>query len=71
VAEKLERNTEDDTLSRALKIIDPTGTLEPGTRQYCRIRSMIREWIDHCGTDYAICMARVGSEHLDRWRKFL
>lgn len=71
MAKKLERKIEDDTLSKALRVIDPSGTLVPGTRQHNRISSLIREWIDQCGPDYAICMAKVGSEHLDRWRKFL
>ena len=70
MVKKLERKI-DDTLSKALKLIDPPGTLVPESRQHNRLSSMIREWIDQCGPDYAVCMAQVGSEHLDRWRKFL
>jgi hypothetical protein len=70
LAKKLERKI-DDTLSKALTLIDPAGTLVPGSRQHNRISSLIREWIDQCGPEYALCMAKDGSEHLDRWRKFL
>jgi hypothetical protein len=59
------------TLSKALKVIDPSGTLVPGTRQHNRISSLIGEWIYQCGPEYALCMAKNGSEHLDRWWKFL
>jgi hypothetical protein len=71
LAKKLERKIENDTLTNALEVIDPSGTLVPGTRQHNRISSMIREWIDHCGPEYALCMAKEGAKRLDRWRKFL
>ena len=71
MATKPHQPTEDDTFAKALALIDPAGTLVPGTRQHNRISSLIREWIGNCGPDYAICMAKAGSEHLDRWRKFL
>ena len=69
MAEELERNTEKNTLSRALKIIDPSGTLVPGTDEYESIKDMILKWMDECGSDYALNMARRGGKHLDRWLK--
>jgi len=68
LAKKLERNAE-ETLSRALKIIDPSGTLVPGTDEHESIQDMILKWIDECGADYALDMARKGEKHLDMWLK--
>jgi hypothetical protein len=59
VAEKLERNTEKDTLSRALTIIDPSETLVPGTDECESIKNLILRWIDECGSDFALDMARM------------
>jgi hypothetical protein len=66
-----QRKIEDETFAKVLLLIDPDGTLLPGTRQYDRISVMIRGWIDQCGPDYALCMAQIGAKHLDGWRKFL
>lgn len=60
-----------DTISKAMVLIDPSGTLVPGTREYDMIDVLIRDWIDECGPGYALCMAQAGAKHLDRWRKFL
>jgi len=65
------RKIEDETLAKALLLIDSDGTLLPETRQYDRISVMIRGWIDQCGTEYTLCMAQIGAKHLDSWRKFL
>ena len=62
--------TVEDTVSKALELIDPSGTLVPGTIEYKTIRDLILRWIDECGPDYAICMAEVGAEHLERWRNY-
>jgi hypothetical protein len=65
------RPYEDRTIAEAIALIDPQKTLVPGTGEYDRICELIRCWIDECGNDYALCMARKGANHLDRWRKFL
>jgi hypothetical protein len=62
---------EDSIIAEALALIDPSGTLVPGTGGYKRINALIRCWIDQCGPDYALCMAKASAKHLDRWRKFL
>jgi hypothetical protein len=62
---------EDEIVAKALALIDPEKTLVPGTREHARIGDLVRCWIDECGQDYALCMARKGANHLDRWRKFL
>jgi len=71
LAKKLERETAVETIAKAPTLIDPSGTLVPGTRPHNRISSTIQDWIDQCGPDYALSMAKVGSEHLNRRRKFL
>ena len=62
---------ERDSLSDALALIDPAGTLVPGTEAYDTIRDMILGWMDRCGPEYARCMAKIGAKHLDRWLKFI
>ena len=59
------------TLVKALAQIDPKKTLVPGTQAHKTIRGLRCEWIDQCGPDQAIFMARMGANHLERWRKFL
>ena len=58
-----------DTVSKAMALIDPSGTLVPGTVEYNTIRDMILGWIDECGPDYAIDMASKGAKNLDKWLK--
>jgi len=60
---------DDDIVLKAMGLIDPSGTLVPGTIKYKTIRDMIFGWIDECGPDYALDMARKGSKHLDLWLK--
>jgi hypothetical protein len=52
-------------------LIDPAGTLTPGTVEYGTIREMIEGWVERHGCEQAVCMARLGAMHLERWRKFL
>ena len=61
---------ERDSLSDALALIDPAGTLVPGTEAHDAIRDMILGWMDRCGPGYAIGMAQKGAKHLDRWMKY-
>ena len=60
---------DDDTVSKAMALIDPSGTLVPGTEEYDLIRDMIVKWIAGCGPDSALYMARQGANHLDKWMK--
>jgi hypothetical protein len=62
---------EDNVLAQAFKLIDPPGTLVPGTDAHDTIRCMLRGWINQYGADRALCMARLGRKRLGRWRKFL
>lgn len=62
---------QDSTLNMALVLIDPSGTLAPGTEDYDTIKLMIQGWIRQYGRNRALCMARLGAKHLDGWRKFL
>ena len=67
----LERAFQAEALSRAMSLIDPGDTLRPGSREYANVRHLVRDWIDQCGSEQALFMARIGARHLDRWRKFL
>lgn len=67
-AQILDRN---NPLSDAIKLIDPSGTLVPGTQEHDTVSYMLQDWIDQNGPDKALCMAYLGATHLDRWRKFL
>ncbi len=62
---------EDDALYEAMNAIDPSGTLDPDTKEYDTIRCLIQGWIRHYGYGRALCMARVGRKRLGRWRKLL
>jgi hypothetical protein len=62
---------DDSTLSMALWMIDPDGTLVPGTEDYDTVKLMIQGWIGQYGRNRALCMARLGAKHLGSWRKFL
>ena len=66
-----QQSSDDKVLAQAFKIIDPSGTLVPGTQPYDTIRDMIQSWIDQCGPEKALDMARTGAKHLEGWRKFL
>lgn len=61
----------EETLAKALALIDPYTTLVPGTQAHDTIRGLLAEWLDQCGPEQAIFMARMGANHLERWRKFL
>ena len=60
-------NIDDSALSEAMRLIDPTGMLVPSSEAYQSVREMVLGWIDGCGPDYAIDMARKGAKHLDIW----
>jgi hypothetical protein len=60
-----------DLLSDALRLIDPSGTLVPGSREYDTVNCMIKDWIDQNGADRALCMARMCRKRLGRWLKLL
>ncbi len=60
-----------ETLSEALKLIDPSGTLVPGSSQYDVIVEMIESWIHQHGPEEALDMARKSARHLGVWRKHL
>lgn len=62
---------EDNVLAQAFKLIDPSGTLVPGTEPQDTIKLMLEGWIRQYGPNHALCMARLGAKHLDSWRKFL
>ena len=62
---------EDNVLAQAFQLIDPSGTLVPGTEDYDTIKLMIQSWIRQYGRNRALCMARLAAKHLDGWRKFL
>lgn len=68
---RTQRPNEDETIHKALALIDPKGTLVQGTPEYDSIIDLLWRWIDQCGTEYTLCMAQVGAKHLDSWRKFL
>ena len=61
----------DSSLNMALKLIDPDGTLVPGTEDYDTLKCMIQGWVREYGRNRALCMARLGAKHLDGWRKLL
>ena len=63
--------SDDSVLAQAFKLIDPSGTLVPGTEDYDTIKLMIQGWIREYGRNRALCMARLGAKHLNGWRKFL
>ena len=52
-----------------MALIDPSGTLVPGTDEYDMIMDMVVKWIDGCGPDNAIYMARQCAMHFDKWIK--
>ena len=58
-------------LPDALKMIDPSGTLVPGTEEHETVSYMLQGWIDQSGPDKALCMARMCRKRLGRWRKFI
>ena len=60
-----------DTLSEALSFKDPSGALEPGSRQYNVIEEMIEGGIRQHGPEQALEMARKSARHFDVGRKFL
>ena len=63
--------TEESLLAQAFRLIDPAGSLVPGSEDYDTIRLMLQGWIREYGSTRALCMARLGAKHLDGWRKFL
>jgi hypothetical protein len=64
-----EQPKEDDTFQKAMAFIDPSHTLVLGTEAYDSIRDMILGWIDQCGPNDTLDMAKKGAVHLDMWLK--
>jgi hypothetical protein len=62
---------EDNVLAQAFQLLDPSGTLSPGSEDHASIKLMLQGWIRQYGRNRALCMARLGAKHLDGWRKFL
>ena len=54
-----------------MRLIDPEGTLVPGTRQYDRIREMIEIWLRQHSPDEVLEMARNSAKYLKVWWKVL
>jgi hypothetical protein len=63
--------TNDDILSQAMALIDPSRTLVLGTELDGTIRYMILGWIEQFGPEYALQMAQSCEKHLERWGKCL
>ena len=61
---------EGDIIREAMKLMDPSGTLQPESVAYDMIRDMILRWIGEAGPEYALCMAKVCAERFERWRKY-
>ncbi len=68
---KEQPTSKNDHISNALKLIDPTGTLVPGSQEYDTVSCMLKGWIDQNGADRALCMAQICRKRLGKWRKFL
>jgi len=60
-----------DTLNEALRLIDPDGTLVPGTRQHDRIREMVEIWLRRHSPEEVLEMARNRAKYLNVWWKVL
>jgi hypothetical protein len=71
IAMKPEQPTNDETLSQAIALIDPSHTLVLGTELSDTIRYMILGWIEQFGPEYALQMAQSCEKHLERWQKFV
>jgi hypothetical protein len=59
-----------ELLAEALKPIDPTGALVPGTAACDTIPGLIQAWNRQPGPNRALDMARMGAKHRPGWRKF-
>ena len=67
---KIPQPTDDDSiLQSAMSNLDPSGTLVPGTEAYEVIRDMILGWIERCGPENALDMAKHCAAHLAMWLK--
>ena len=62
---------EGDELIGLMNVIDPSGTLVPGTDAYDTIRCLLNGWIRQYGYSRALCMARICRKRIGRWRKIL
>ncbi len=60
-----------ETISEAIKRIDPEGMLIPGTRQYGRIWEMLEIWLRQHGAEKTLEMARYSAKYLKVWWKVL
>jgi len=60
-----------DTITEALRLIDPEGMLVPGTRQHDRIREMVEIWLRQHSPDEVLEMARNSAKYLKVWWKVL
>jgi hypothetical protein len=67
---KVPQPTDDDSiLQSAMSLLDPSGTLVPGTEAYDVIRDMTLGWIERCGPENALDMAQHFATHLAMWLK--
>ena len=66
---KRERKIEEDALSKALKLLDPEGTLVPGTQEYEDTAVMVTKWFDTYGTAETLEMVRDCMQHMEGSKK--
>jgi len=49
MAKKLDIRSEEDTLSKAIKLLDPEGILVTGTQDHDDTKAMVTEWFNAQG----------------------
>lgn len=63
-------NTRYDTLSEALRIIDPQGTLTPGTVEHNTVTETILSWMDKLEHDEVLRMSET-TRRMFRYRRHI
>ena len=61
-------NARYDTLSEALSIIDPQGTLTPGTVEHNTVTETILSWMDKLEPDEVLRMSKI-TRRMFRYRQ--
>ena len=61
-------NSRYDTLSKALSIIDPQGTLTPGTVEHNTVTETILSWMDKLEPDEVLRMSKI-TRRMFRYRQ--
>ena len=69
MAKHLEVTIEEDTLVKAIKLMDPEGIMVPGTKEHDDTKAMVTKWLNSYGTAYVLEVVMNCMKHIEVSKK--